>query len=123
MKHPNNLRGYLNLVAGDETKTLHFSMNFVFILQDLVEEDLTETLTKLPTLDSMAQSELLSKIVYAGLAAYDLEEDNEVDYNLFKVRDWLFTAIKEDETYLQTLIETMTKNMQPVGKKIPKKSK
>ena len=122
MAKSNKLRGYLDLPTNDGNKTIHFSMNFVAVLQDLVEGDLTEMLTKLPTLDSIAQSEMLSQITFAGLAAYALEEDLEVDYNLFKVRDWLYAVMQDDKKYLETLLETLTLSMNPVvGKKKPVK--
>ena len=122
MAKANKLRGYLDLPTNDGNKTIHFSMNFVAVLQDLVEGDLTEILTKLPTLDSVKQSELLSQIAFSGLAAYALEEDLEIDYNLFKVRDWLFSALQDDPKYLETLIKTLSTSMNPlVGKKKPVK--
>ena len=28
-------------------------------------------------------------LVYAGLMAYDQEQGNQIDYNVYKVRDWM----------------------------------
>ena len=50
------------------------------------------------------------------MAAYDLEEENEIDYNVFKVRNWLFDALQDNPNLAQDLIEEMTNAFAPKGK-------
>ena len=109
MKKVNKLRGYYEFPIGEgKTKTMHFSMNFVFLLQEIVEEDLNVWLKKLDKLDRIQQGLALSQLTFAGLAAYDQEEGNEIDYNVYKIRDWLFNALQEDENIAKELLVVMT---------------
>ena len=122
MKNSNTLRGYYDFPIGDnKTKTMHFSMNFVFILQDIVNKDLTKWLKEMEVMDDLAQGLAMSQLVFAGFAAYDLEEDNEVDYNVYKVRDWLFNAITQDNSLVEEIITVMTKSFSQLGKNNPVK--
>ena len=120
MKKVNKLRGYYEFPIGEgKTKTMHFSMNFVFLLQEIVEEDLNVWLKKLDKLDRIQQGLALSQLTFAGLAAYDQEEGNEIDYNVYKIRDWLFNALQEDENIAKELLVVMTAAFNDVGKKKP----
>jgi hypothetical protein len=82
----NKQRGYYSLTIGGKQRTLHFSMNFWAAFTDELQISLTE-------IDKVFSNALnlnsIRALVYAGLLAYDQEEGNEIDYNLFKVGAWL----------------------------------
>jgi hypothetical protein len=82
----NKKRGYYSLSIGGKQRTLHFSMNFWAAFTDELQISLTE-------IDKVFSNALnlnsIRALVYAGLLAYDQEEGNEIDYNLFKVGAWL----------------------------------
>jgi len=82
----NKQRGYYSLTIGGKKRTLHFSMNFWAAFTDELQISLTE-------IDQVFSNALnlnsIRALVYAGLLAYDQEEGNEIDYNLFKVGAWL----------------------------------
>ena len=124
MTKANKIRGYYDFPMGNgDTKKMHFSMNFVFILQDIIDEDLAEWLKGMENMDSNEQGIALSQLVYAGLSAYDLEEGNVVEYNIYKVRDWLFTAMQNDSKLALDLLGEMTKAFSGLGKTNPVKKK
>ena len=121
MNKANKLRGYYEFPIGEgKTKTMHFSMNFVCLLQQIVEEDLTVWVAKLDKLDHIQQGLALSQLVFSGLAAYDQEEGNEIDYNVYKIRDWLYNALREDKNLAIDLLKVMTDSFNDVGKTKPK---
>lgn len=82
----NKKRGYYSLSIGGKQRTLHFSMNFWAAFTDEMQISLTE-------IDQVFSNALnlnsIRALVYSGLLAYDQEEGNEIDYNLFKVGAWL----------------------------------
>jgi hypothetical protein len=82
----NKKRGYYSLSIGGKQRTLHFSMNFWAAFTDELQISLTE-------IDKVFSNALnlnsIRALVYAGLLAYDQEEGNEIDYNIFKVGAWL----------------------------------
>ena len=82
----NKKRGYYSLNIGGKQRTLHFSMNFWAVFTDELQISLTE-------IDKVFSNALnlnsIRALVYSGLLAYDQEEGNEIDYNIFKVGAWL----------------------------------
>ena len=82
----NKKRGYYSLSIGGKQRTLHFSMNFWAAFTDELQISLTE-------IDQVFSNALnlnsIRALVYSSLLAYDQEEGNEIDYNIFKVGAWL----------------------------------
>lgn len=82
----NKKRGYYSLSIGGKQRTLHFSMNFWAAFTDELQISLTE-------IDKVFSNALnlnsIRALVYSSLLAYDQEEGNEIDYNIFKVGAWL----------------------------------
>jgi len=82
----NKKRGYYSLNIGGKQRTLHFSMNFWAAFTDEMQISLTE-------IDQVFSNALnlnsIRALVYSGLLAFDQEEGNEIDYNIFKVGAWL----------------------------------
>jgi len=82
----NKKRGYYTLTIGGQNRTLHFSMNFWAAFT----EELNVPLDKIGTVfESGLSLNGIRALIYAGLLAYDQEEGNPIDYNIFKVGAWL----------------------------------
>ena len=125
----NKQRGYYSLTIGGKQRTLHFSMNFWAAFTDELQISLTE-------IDKVFSNALnlnsIRALVYAGLLAYDQEEGNEIDYNLFKVGAWL-DDINTDQfnEIINTLMQSkllgnelnggLSRGAKPTSKAAPKK--
>lgn len=100
----NKKRGYYSLMIGEKNRTLHFSMNFWAAFTD-------ELKISLDQIDKVFSSSLnlntIRALVYAGLLAYDQEEGNEIDYNLYKVGAWLDDVNTEQ---FNEMINTLTES-------------
>lgn len=100
----NKKRGYYSLMIGGKNRTLHFSMNFWAAFTD-------ELNISLDQIDKVFSSSLnlntIRALVYAGLLAYDQEEGNEIDYNLYKVGAWLDDVNTEQ---FNEMINTLTES-------------
>jgi hypothetical protein len=82
----NKKRGYYTLKIGGKNRTMHFSMNFWANFTDILGISLDE----LGSLFSKGVSiKTIRTLIYSALLAYDQEENNEIDYNEFKVGMWL----------------------------------
>jgi len=100
----NKKRGYYSLMIGEKNRTLHFSMNFWAAFTD-------ELKISLDQIDKVFSSSLnlntIRALVYAGLLAYDQEEGNEIDYNIYKVGAWLDDVNTEQ---FNEMINTLTES-------------
>lgn len=125
----NKQRGYYSLTIGGKQRTLHFSMNFWAAFTDELNISIGE-IDKVFS-DSLNLN-MLRALVYAGLLAYDQEEGNEIDYNIFKVGAWLDDITTDDfNAMLNTLTESrllgndlnggIARNAKPTSKAAPKK--
>lgn len=82
----NKKRGYYSLKIGGKQRTMHFSMNFWANFTDILGislEQIGELFSKGVSL------KVIRTLIYSALLAYDQEENNEVEYNEFKVGMWL----------------------------------
>lgn len=115
----NKLQGYIDLPTAEGPKTMHFSMNFIFNLQEIVEEDVVTWLSKLDDLGDVDKAFATCQIIFSALAAYDMEEGNQIDYNVYKVRNWIFDALNDDPNTMTNILNTMTKSIENkmLGKK------
>ena len=106
-------------------KTIHFSMNFVFILQDVVQKDLTTWVKDLETMDETERILAVCQMIYAGLLAYDVENNNDTDYNVFNVRNWTLEHVKDNPTFIEDISKKMLESLvpKPTGKKKASKVK
>ena len=94
-------RGYITIKLGGINRTLHFSMNFW--------ANLTEQRgIGIDKIDDTFQDGLnikaMRSLIYAGILAYDQEEGNPIDYNEFKVGNWMEDITAEQ---VQEIVETM----------------
>ena len=100
----NNRRGYYSLMLGGKKRTLHFSFNFWANLTD----KLGITLEEIGSIfESGFDMSAFRCIIYCGVLTYDQEEDNEIDYNEFKVGNWLEDVTAEQ---IQEIVETMSES-------------
>lgn len=81
---------------------MHFSMNFWASLTETLDVAIEE-LDKVFT--GKLQLSSIRAIIYCGLLAYDQEEGNEIDYNIYKVGSWL-DDLPQDE--FQKIMTAMT---------------
>tara|TARA_R100000781_G_scaffold60150_1_gene38450 strand:- start:839 stop:1213 length:375 start_codon:yes stop_codon:yes gene_type:complete len=98
----NKQRGYYSLKIGGKNRTMHFSMNFWASLTEVLDVGLQD-LEKV--FSDKSQLSSIRAIIYCGLLAYDQEEGNEIDYNIYKVGSWL-DDLKQDE--FQNVMQAMT---------------
>lgn len=98
----NRKQGYYSLELGGKKRTLHFSMNFWAALTEELKVGLQD-------LDKVFNNEMalssVRAIIYCALMAYDQEEGNEIDYNVFQVGNWLSDL---NENQFQEVMATMT---------------
>lgn len=82
----NKRRGYYTTKLGGRNVTLHFSMNFWANFTEIMEVPLD----KIGDLFAGGVSiSAIRALVYSAMLAFDQEEGNEIDYNQFKVGNWL----------------------------------
>lgn len=100
----NKKRGYYTLNIGGRKRTLHFSMNF----WSAFTEQLELPLDKIGTIfEGGISINGIRALIYAGLLAYDQEEGNEIDYNVYKVGSWLDEIeASELEQITNTMLES-----------------
>ena len=82
----NKKRGYYTTAIGGKKRTMHFSMNF----WSAFTEELNIPLDKIGNVfEGGISINGIRALIYSGLLAYDQEEGNQIDYNVFKVGVWL----------------------------------
>ena len=97
----NKRRGYYTTKLGGQERTLHFSMNFWANFTEIMEVPLD----KIGDLFAGGVSiSAIRALVYSAMLAYDQEEGNEIDYNQFKVGNWLEDLGQEE---LEKMISAM----------------
>ena len=97
----NKKRGYCQLELGGKNRTLHFSMNFWAAFEEASGFKISEVDKIFGSGLSMAT---MRDMVYAGIIAYDQENNNEIDYNKFSVGAWMDDI---DQAALGTIINTL----------------
>ena len=97
----NKRRGYCQLELGGKNRTLHFSMNFWAAFEEASGFKISEVDKIFGSGLSMAT---MRDMVYAGIIAYDQENNNEIDYNKFSVGAWMDDI---DQAALGTIINTL----------------
>ena len=97
----NKRRGYYTTKLGGRERTLHFSMNFWANFTEIMKVPLD----KIGDLFSGGVSiSAIRALVYSAILANDQEQGNEIDYNQFKVGDWLEDM---DQNELEEMIGAM----------------
>lgn len=100
----NKRRGYCQLELGGKTRTLHFSMNFWAAFEEASGFKISEVDKVFGSGLSMGT---MRALVYAGIIAYDQENNIEIDYNQFNVGAWMDEIDQEDlGMIISTLMES-----------------
>jgi hypothetical protein len=97
----NKKRGYCQLELGGKTRTLHFSMNFWAAFEEASGFKISEVDKVFGSGLSMGT---MRALVYAGIIAYDQENNIEIDYNQFNVGAWMDEI---DQEQLAIIINTL----------------
>lgn len=97
----NKRRGYCQLELGGKNRTLHFSMNFWAAFEEASGFKISEVDKVFGSGLSMGT---MRALVYAGIIAYDQENNNEIDYNQFNVGAWMDEI---DQEQLAIIINTL----------------
>jgi len=121
----NKKRGYIDITVDGKKRTLHFSMNFW--------AEFTEQMgVSLQDIGGVFESGIslngLRSLIYSAALANDLENGNEVDYNIYTAGTWLddISAKKINdivEAMMESKILGNSLNNQSKGVAKPKPSK
>lgn len=104
-------RGYFKLPTDDGDRWMHFSMNCYINLQELSDLDLTDWFKKLDESNEFEKGLMIYDLALAAILAYDQEENNDIDYNIYTVRNWVGTAVKDNPGLIEEMFEAMTKSL------------
>ena len=111
-------RGYLELQFEGGSKWMHFSMTSLRQLKKLSGKDIVEFGRSINENKSDDEKfDDLAHLIHAGLIAYDLEEGNDIDYNEYKVANWLWEAININNEIAGEIIECLIASTPKPGKK------
>lgn len=100
----NKKRGYIAVNLGGKKRTLHFSMNFWAEFTEQMGVSLQEIGSVFETGISLAG---LRALIYSATLANDLENNNEVDYNIYSVGTWLDDL---DAEKINEIVQTMSES-------------
>jgi len=82
----NKKRGYIDITIDGKKKTLHFSMNFWAEFTEQMGVSLQEIGG---VFESGISLNGLRSLIYSAALANDLEQGNEINYNIYTVGTWL----------------------------------
>lgn len=121
----NKQKGYYSIKLGGKNRVMHFSMNFWANLTEILDVGLQD-LDKV--FSDKSQLSSVRAIVYCGLLAYDQEEGNDIDYNIYKVGSWMDSMNQEEFTNIMSVMSetkilgnSLNAGMDRVEKKNPTK--
>lgn len=104
-------RGYLQIDTPEGAKWMHFSMNALVNLKDINGLDIATWGKELDKADTLEQGVLICDLIYSGMLAFDQEEGNNADYNVFKVRNWALEAMDNDDQLATKIFEALRYSM------------
>ena len=101
-------RGFYTLKWGENSKTMHFSRLFLNELNKETGMDIVSFGEKLQKAeDEQEQLDCVTHIAYAAFVAHDKMEGTDIDYNFYRVGNWVWDALNEDHTNISNMIGTM----------------
>ena len=100
----NKKRGYIDITVNGKKKTLHFSMNFWAEFTEQMGISLQDIGT---VFESGISLNGLRALIYSAVLANDLEQGNEVDYNIYAFGTWLDDI---DAETINKIVETMVES-------------
>ena len=116
-KTPQN--GYYRLKTDDSELMLHFSMNAWYDLKERTGMDIAEYSVALEKGTDFDKAISLSEIIFSAIKAYSLEENEEIDVTIYKIRGWLGTIIGPKE--IEDITKALMWNNSSVKKDAKKK--
>ena len=112
--------GYYKLKTKDGDRWLHFSRLFITKIKEVSGKDILEYGEYLKTLDNnldvTKQFDAVTDLTIAAMMAYDEKEGNDIDYNLYKVGEWLYAAVEEDDRIIKGIFDTLNESLPKPGK-------
>ena len=112
----NKHRGYLTLPTEEGDKVMHFSSNFISVLEQVTgAENIWEYIKNIKPNEEVTLS---ITCIYSAMIAYDLEEGNlkqgeKPEYTIFKVRDWLEKHLRAKPSFAREVNMAMIHNLAP----------
>ena len=120
MDSKNIKNGYYKLKTDDGPKWLHFSRLFIDKIKEVSGKNILEFGEYLKSLDNdlnmMSQFDAITDLTMAAMMAYDEKEGNDIDYDLYKVGEWLYWAMEEDEKVLVNIFDALKAATESRGK-------
>ncbi len=98
-------------------KWMHFSMNCWINLKQDSGKDIGTFGKEYDEADTISRFIILCEVAQAALKAYDQEQGNDIDYDIYKVRAWM-EALKEDDA-----ADFMAAMSHSINLPVPKKDK
>ena len=86
-------------------------MNFIANLQELTGKDITTWGKDLKDKDTFGQGLAICELMYAAMAAFDQEEGNDIDYNIYKVRNWGVEAMNNDGELAKNIMDCLSNSL------------
>lgn len=100
-----------------KSKWMHFSRIALTQIEKISGKPIGEFNNKFSgDMTAEEQFDLLATLCHAGLNAYDLEEGNDIDYNKYKVANWVYGAAEYDEDFSENLLYAFIQCL-PIEKK------
>ena len=113
-------RGYFKLPTEDGDRWMHFSMNFLLNLEDLTEQTAAEWGAELQKQEGLNQITTLCDAVFCAMIAYNQENDEDVNYNIYAVRNWVAEAATKDPNIIKDMADVLTASFGTAGKQTGK---
>lgn len=121
----NKHKGYIDINVGGKKRTLHFSMNFWSEFTEQLDISLQDIGN---VFENGISLKGLRALIYSAILANDLENGNEIDYNIYSVGTWLDDLEAETiNDIVNTMLESkilgnsLNAETKPVGKPKPSK--
>ena len=104
--------GYYEFPIGNgQTKMMHFSWNFIRNLEVISGKSMTKWGEGMDKKTQEDQTEALVEVAFAALASYDQENSNEVDYNIYGVRNWMMDSLQDNPEVIPEMTKVFTESM------------
>ena len=120
MANKTKQRGYFKLPTEDGDRWMHFSMNFILNLEDLTEQTASEWGAELQKQEGLKQITTLCDAVFCAMIAYSQENNEDVNYNIYAVRNWVAEAATKDPNIIKDMAEVLTTSFGVSGKQTGK---
>ena len=112
--------GYYKLKTKDGDKWLHFSRLFISKIKEVSGKNIVEFGSYVSSLDESLnwqdQFDAITDLSMAAMLAHDEKEGNDIDYDLYKVGEWLYEATEKDDKVISDIFKALKQNLPEPGK-------